>query len=75
MEVFRASVKTNNIFGKKKIFVLIKIRTVFQDVLLKVDTIRGWEKILDNQKVSVLTDNDKTVITTKNIILCPGLFP
>ena len=42
---------------------------------LKIDTIRGWGKILDNQKISVLTDDEEKFITTKDIILCPGSIP
>ncbi len=42
---------------------------------LKIDTIRGWGKILDTQKVSVLTDNGEQVITAKDIMLCPGSVP
>ncbi|BBA78964.1 dihydrolipoamide dehydrogenase [cyanobacterium endosymbiont of Rhopalodia gibberula] len=42
---------------------------------LKVDTIKGWGKIVDNQKISVLTDDEEKFITTKDIILCPGSVP
>ncbi len=54
-----------------------KIRSDLTNSLkrLKVDTIRGWGKVIDTQKVSVLTDNGEKVITAKDIILCPGSVP
>ncbi|YAI81499.1 MAG: dihydrolipoyl dehydrogenase [cyanobacterium endosymbiont of Rhopalodia sterrenbergii] len=42
---------------------------------LKVDIIKGWGKIIDNQKISVLADDEEKFITTKDIILCPGSVP
>jgi dihydrolipoamide dehydrogenase len=42
---------------------------------LKVNTIQGWGKIIDNQRISVLTNNEEKFITTKDIILCPGSVP
>ena len=42
---------------------------------LKVETIRGWGKIVDTQKVSVLTENGEKIITAKDIMLCPGSIP
>jgi dihydrolipoamide dehydrogenase len=42
---------------------------------LKVDTIRGWGKVVAPQKVSVTTDEGEKVITAKDILLCPGSVP
>jgi dihydrolipoamide dehydrogenase len=42
---------------------------------LKVDTIRGWGKIVGEQKVSVKTDSGEKTITAKDIMLCPGSVP
>ncbi|MGK7914394.1 MAG: dihydrolipoyl dehydrogenase [Prochloraceae cyanobacterium] len=42
---------------------------------LKVDTIRGWGKIVGPQKVSVVTDSEEKTITAKDIMLCPGSVP
>jgi dihydrolipoamide dehydrogenase len=44
-------------------------------VRLKVDTIRGWGKIVAPQKVSVVTDSGEKIITAKDIMLCPGSVP
>jgi dihydrolipoamide dehydrogenase len=44
-------------------------------VRLKVDTIRGWGKIVASQKVSVATDSGEKIITAKDIMLCPGSIP
>jgi dihydrolipoamide dehydrogenase len=42
---------------------------------LKVDTIRGWGKILAPQKVGIITDNGEKIVTAKDILLCPGSVP
>jgi dihydrolipoamide dehydrogenase len=42
---------------------------------LKVETIHGWGKVIDTQKVSVLTENGEKTITAKDIMLCPGSVP
>jgi dihydrolipoamide dehydrogenase len=42
---------------------------------LKVDTIRGWGKLVAPQKVSVLTDSGEKIITARDIMLCPGSVP
>ena len=42
---------------------------------LKVDIIRGWGKIVGDQKVSVVTDGGEKTFTAKDIILCPGSVP
>ncbi|WP_267384547.1 dihydrolipoyl dehydrogenase [Cyanobacterium sp. uoEpiScrs1] len=42
---------------------------------LKVDVIRGWGKIIDNQKISVLADDEEKFITARDIVLCPGSIP
>jgi dihydrolipoamide dehydrogenase len=42
---------------------------------LGVDIIRGWGKIVDTQKVSILTDSGEKTITAKDIILSPGSVP
>ncbi len=42
---------------------------------LGVDIIRGWGKIADTQKVSVVTDGGEKTITAKDIILSPGSIP
>jgi dihydrolipoamide dehydrogenase len=42
---------------------------------LKVDTIRGWGKVVAPQKVSIITDNGEKIITAKDIMLCPGSVP
>ncbi len=42
---------------------------------LKVDTIQGWGKIVDSQKVSILSDEGEKTITARDIILCPGSVP
>jgi dihydrolipoamide dehydrogenase len=44
-------------------------------VRLKVDTIRGWGKIVAPQKVSIATDSGEKIITAKDIMLCPGSIP
>jgi dihydrolipoamide dehydrogenase len=42
---------------------------------LKVDTIRGWGKLVAPQKVSVLTDSGEKIITARDVMLCPGSVP
>jgi dihydrolipoamide dehydrogenase len=42
---------------------------------LKVETIRGWGKIVAPQKLSVTTDSGEKMITAKDILLCPGSVP
>ena len=42
---------------------------------LKVDTIRGWGKIVAPQKVSIATPDGEKTITAKDIMLCPGSIP
>lgn len=42
---------------------------------LKVETIRGWGKLVAPQKVSVLTDSGEKIITARDIMLCPGSVP
>lgn len=42
---------------------------------LKVDIIRGWGKIIEPQKVQVVSDEGEKVITAKEIMLCPGSVP
>ncbi|MGL5871953.1 MAG: dihydrolipoyl dehydrogenase [Xenococcaceae cyanobacterium] len=42
---------------------------------LKVETIRGWGKIIAAQKVSVTTDSGEKILTAKDIMLCPGSIP
>ncbi|MEM8778570.1 MAG: dihydrolipoyl dehydrogenase [Cyanobacteria bacterium P01_G01_bin.49] len=42
---------------------------------LKVETIRGWGKVVDAQKVSILTENGEKILTAKDIMLCPGSIP
>jgi dihydrolipoamide dehydrogenase len=42
---------------------------------LKVETIRGWGKVVAPQKVSVTTDSGEKIITAKDIMLCPGSVP
>jgi dihydrolipoamide dehydrogenase len=42
---------------------------------LKVDTLRGWGKVIAPQKVSVATEEGEKVITAKDILLCPGSVP
>ena len=42
---------------------------------LKVETIRGWGKILAPQKVSVIGEEGEKIITAKDIMLCPGSVP
>ncbi|GBF80112.1 dihydrolipoyl dehydrogenase [Aphanothece sacrum] len=54
-----------------------KIRSDLTNSLkrLKVETIHGWGKIIDTQKISILTDNGEKIITAKDIMLCPGSIP
>lgn len=42
---------------------------------LKVETIRGWGKIVAPQKVAIETSEGEKVITAKEIMLCPGSVP
>jgi len=42
---------------------------------LKVETIRGWGKIIAPQKVAIETSEGEKVITAKEIMLCPGSVP
>jgi dihydrolipoamide dehydrogenase len=42
---------------------------------LKVETIRGWGKMIAPQKVSVITDDGEKIVTAKDILLCPGSVP
>ncbi|GFE69546.1 hypothetical protein CFPU101_21560 [Chroococcus sp. FPU101] len=42
---------------------------------LNVDTIRGWGKVVDLHKVSVLGDSGEKIITAQDIMLCPGSIP
>ncbi|WP_013321999.1 dihydrolipoyl dehydrogenase [Gloeothece verrucosa] len=42
---------------------------------LKVETIRGWGKLVDVQKVSVITDNGEKILTARDILFCPGSNP
>ncbi len=42
---------------------------------LKVDTIRGWGKIVEPQKVSVVTESGERIVTAQDIILAPGSIP
>lgn len=42
---------------------------------LKVETIRGWGKVVAPQKVSVLAENGERTLTARDIILCPGSTP
>lgn len=42
---------------------------------LKVETIRGWGKVIGQQKVSVKTDQGERTLTAKDIILAPGSVP
>ncbi|MEG3436507.1 dihydrolipoyl dehydrogenase [Pannus brasiliensis CCIBt3594] len=42
---------------------------------LKVDTIRGWGKVADTHKVSVIGDNGEKIYTARDIMLCPGSVP
>lgn len=42
---------------------------------LNVDTIRGWGKLVDLQKVSVITDTGEKTITARDILFCPGSNP
>ncbi len=42
---------------------------------LKVDIIRGWGKVVGQQKVTIATDNGKKTVTAKDIILAPGSVP
>ncbi|MBE9221169.1 dihydrolipoyl dehydrogenase [Cyanobacterium stanieri LEGE 03274] len=42
---------------------------------LKVDTIRGWGKVVAPQKVAVETESGEKIITAKDIMLCPGSVP
>ncbi|AFZ48207.1 dihydrolipoamide dehydrogenase [Cyanobacterium stanieri PCC 7202] len=42
---------------------------------LKVDTIRGWGKVVALQKVAVETESGEKTITARDIMLCPGSVP
>jgi dihydrolipoamide dehydrogenase len=42
---------------------------------LKVDTIRGWGKVVGPQKVSVIGDSGEKTYTARDIMLCPGSIP
>ncbi|PSF37511.1 dihydrolipoyl dehydrogenase [Aphanothece hegewaldii CCALA 016] len=42
---------------------------------LNVDMIKGWGKVIDIHKVSVLSDSGEKIITACNIMLCPGSIP
>lgn len=42
---------------------------------LKVDTIRGWGKVLAPQKVAIATEEGEKIVTAKDIILAPGSVP
>lgn len=42
---------------------------------LKVDTIRGWGKIIAENKISVATKEGEKIITAQDIMLCPGSVP
>lgn len=42
---------------------------------LKVETIRGWGKIIAPQKVAIDTSEGEKIITAKEIMLCPGSIP
>ncbi len=42
---------------------------------LNVDTIKGWGKVVDNQKVSVIGDGGEKIYTARDIMLCPGSIP
>jgi dihydrolipoamide dehydrogenase len=54
-----------------------KIRSDLTNSLkrLKVETIKGWGKIVAPQKVSVIGDAGEKIITGKDILLCPGSVP
>ncbi len=40
-----------------------------------VETIHGWGRVAGSHKVSVITDSGEKVMTTKDIMLCPGSIP
>lgn len=42
---------------------------------LNVDTIRGWGKVVELHKVSVISDSGEKTYTTRDIMLCPGSVP
>jgi len=42
---------------------------------LKVETIRGWGKVVAPQKVAVESEAGEKIITAKDIMLCPGSVP
>lgn len=42
---------------------------------LKVDIIRGWGKVVGQQKVTIATDSGEKTVTAKDIILAPGSVP
>jgi dihydrolipoamide dehydrogenase len=42
---------------------------------LNVDTIRGWGKIADTHKVSIISESGEKTITARDIMLCPGSIP
>jgi dihydrolipoamide dehydrogenase len=42
---------------------------------LKVETLRGWGKVVGPQKVSVIGDSGEKTYTTRDILLCPGSVP
>ncbi len=42
---------------------------------LKVDTIRGWGKVVAPQKLSILTDEGEKIVTARDIMLSPGSTP
>jgi dihydrolipoamide dehydrogenase len=42
---------------------------------LKVDTIRGWGKVVAPQKVSITTESGETIVTAQDIVLAPGSVP
>jgi len=54
-----------------------KIRSDLTNSLtrLKVETIKGWGKVAGPQKVSVITESGERILTTKDILLCPGSVP
>lgn len=54
-----------------------KIRSDLTNSLkrLKVETIRGWGKIIAPHKIGIETNDGEKVITAKDIMLCPGSVP
>ena len=42
---------------------------------LKVETVRGWGKLLGPQKVSVIGDSGEKILTARDVMLCPGSVP